>query len=117
MQRRHVQTILAEKAETPTAASNLRKRLIQLMDFAITLDWRGDNPARATKPFRVGDEAPMVKNLKFSLPDTIIELIYIWKIGNRRLELQRQNSFSSVRMHSHQSSLDDYRLIAILSCC
>ncbi len=30
--------ILAERAETPTAANNLRKRLIQLMDFAISLD-------------------------------------------------------------------------------
>ena len=34
----------------------MRKRLIQLLDFAISLDWRGDNPARATKPFRVGSE-------------------------------------------------------------
>jgi len=56
MKRRHVQTILSEKADTPTAANNLRKRLIQLLDFAISLDWRGDNPARATKPFRVGSE-------------------------------------------------------------
>ncbi|WP_147235275.1 hypothetical protein [Ruegeria sp. A3M17] len=56
MQRRHVQAILAEKAETPAAANNLRKRLIQLMDFAISLDWHSDNPARATKPFRVGSD-------------------------------------------------------------
>ncbi|WP_282170672.1 site-specific integrase [Ruegeria atlantica] len=56
MQRRHVQALLADKAETPSAANNLRKRIIQLMDFAIALDWRADNPARATKPFRVGGE-------------------------------------------------------------
>ncbi len=56
MQRRHVQSLLADKAETPAAANNLRKRLIQLMDFAVSLDWRGDNPARATKPFRVGGD-------------------------------------------------------------
>lgn len=54
MQRRHVEAILAKKAETPTAANNLRKRLIQLMDYAISLDWRSDNPAKATKPFTVG---------------------------------------------------------------
>jgi len=54
MQRRHVEAILAKKAATPTAANNLRKRLIQLMDHAISLDWRSDNPARATKPFTVG---------------------------------------------------------------
>ncbi|SEL87422.1 Site-specific recombinase XerD [Roseivivax marinus] len=53
MQRRHVQKILAEKSETPAAANNLRKRLITLLDHAISLDWRGDNPARATKPYRV----------------------------------------------------------------
>lgn len=53
MQRRHVQNILAEKAETPAAANNLRKRLIQLLDHAISLDWRNDNPARVTKPYRV----------------------------------------------------------------
>lgn len=78
MQRRHVQTILAEKAETPTAANNLRKRLIQLMDFAITLDWRGDNPARATKPFRVGgdgfhtwDEDELAQFFKVHKPGTL----------------------------------------------
>lgn len=52
LERRHVQAMLAEKAETPAAANNLRKRLIQLLDHAISLDWRGDNPARATKPYR-----------------------------------------------------------------
>jgi hypothetical protein len=42
-----VQGLVAEKAETPTAANNLRKRLIRLKDFAIALDWRGDNPAQS----------------------------------------------------------------------
>lgn len=53
LQRRHVAAILAKKAETPTAANNLRKRLIQLLDHAVALDWRPDNPARATRPYRV----------------------------------------------------------------
>ncbi|MGR3444508.1 MAG: tyrosine-type recombinase/integrase [Thalassococcus profundi] len=73
-----MQTILAKKAETPTAANNLRKRLIQLMDFAITLDWRGDNPARATKPFRVGgdgfhtwDEDELAQFFKVHKPRTL----------------------------------------------
>jgi integrase len=56
MQRRHVQDILAQKAETPAAANNLRKRLIQILDHAVSLDWRADNPARATKPYRVESE-------------------------------------------------------------
>jgi len=53
MQRRHVQKILAEKSETPAAANNLRKRIITLLDHAVSLDWRPDNPARATKPYRL----------------------------------------------------------------
>lgn len=53
MQRRHVQDILAKRSETPSAANNLRKRLITLLDHAVALDWRADNPARATKPYRI----------------------------------------------------------------
>ncbi|MBR9851256.1 MAG: hypothetical protein GYB27_17925 [Rhodobacteraceae bacterium] len=56
MQLRHVQDLLAAKADTPAAANNLRKRLIQLLDYAITLEWRADNPARATKPYKVATE-------------------------------------------------------------
>lgn len=53
MQRRHVQKILADRAGTPSAANNLRKRLIALLDHAVSLDWRLDNPARATKPYKI----------------------------------------------------------------
>ena len=53
MQRRHVQNILASRAETPSAANNLRKRLITLLDHAVALEWRQDNPAKATKPYRI----------------------------------------------------------------
>ncbi|WP_428927486.1 tyrosine-type recombinase/integrase [Marinibacterium sp. SX1] len=56
IQLRHVQDLLAAKADTPAAANNLRKRLIQLLDYAITLGWRTDNPARATKPYKVATE-------------------------------------------------------------
>ncbi|WP_170571139.1 hypothetical protein [Ruegeria atlantica] len=49
MKLRHVKQILAKKANTPSAANNLRKRLIQLMDHAVDLEWRDDNPVRATK--------------------------------------------------------------------
>ncbi|WP_371055744.1 tyrosine recombinase XerC [Rhodosalinus sp. K401] len=53
MARRHVQNILAAKADTPAAANNLRKRLIQVLDHAVELEWRADNPARRTKPYRL----------------------------------------------------------------
>lgn len=51
-----MQAILAEKAETPAAANNLRKRLIGLLDHALDVEWRQDNPARATKPYRIDSE-------------------------------------------------------------
>ena len=45
--------LLAEKSDTPNAANNLRKRLIQLLDHAIALEWRTDNPAKAVKPYAI----------------------------------------------------------------
>lgn len=53
MRRRHVMQILAKKADTPSAANNLRKRLAQLLDHAIALEWIETNPARLVKPYRV----------------------------------------------------------------
>jgi len=53
LERKHVMAILAEKADTPAAANNLRKRLAQLLDHAIALDWIKNNPARLVKPYRI----------------------------------------------------------------
>ncbi|MGV0820808.1 tyrosine-type recombinase/integrase [Martelella sp. AMO21009] len=53
LERRHVMKILAEKSDTPAAANNLRKRLIQLLDHAIALDWIKANPARLVKPYKM----------------------------------------------------------------
>ena len=44
-----VSNLMALMSETPAAASNLKKRLSQLFDFAILLGWRKDNP---TKPIK-----------------------------------------------------------------
>jgi len=78
MERRHVADILGEKAETPAAANNLRKRLIQLLDHAVMLDWRKDNPARATKPYKVGgtgfhswDEGEIARFFEIHKPGTL----------------------------------------------
>jgi integrase len=56
LERRHVMAFLAEKAETPSAANNLRKRLGQLLDHAIALDWIKANPARLTKAYKISGE-------------------------------------------------------------
>ena len=49
---RHVTNLMAQMAETPSAANNLKKRLGQLFDFAAALDWRKDNPARLVSSIR-----------------------------------------------------------------
>ena len=53
LERKHVMAILAEKADTPSAANNLRKRILQLLDHAIALDWIKTNPTRMVKPYRI----------------------------------------------------------------
>ena len=53
MEARHVATLIAQMGQTPTAANNLRKRLLQLFRFAIILGWRKDNPAREVKGLKV----------------------------------------------------------------
>jgi hypothetical protein len=47
---------MAEKFDTPAAANNLRKRIKALMDHAIDLNMRKDNPAAAAKPYRLDTE-------------------------------------------------------------
>jgi integrase len=50
---RHVASLMAEKADTPTAANRIRKVLAMLLDHAISLGWRTDNPARVAKPYKI----------------------------------------------------------------
>jgi integrase len=45
-----------EMAETPAAANNLRKFLAVLMDHAVKLGWRPDNPVRFTDTFKEGKD-------------------------------------------------------------
>jgi integrase len=49
----HVEKLIAEKADTPSAANNFRKRLAQVLDLAVKLEWLTTNPARQTKPLDV----------------------------------------------------------------
>lgn len=45
MTARHVDTIITNMQDRPSAANNLKKRLGQLFKFAVLLGWRTDNPA------------------------------------------------------------------------
>jgi integrase len=81
LERRHVMGFLAEKAETPSAANNLRKRLGQLLDHAIALDWIKTNPARLTKPYKITgegfhawDEGEIARFFEVHSPGTLAHL-------------------------------------------
>lgn len=56
IERRHVMAILGQKADTPAASNNLRKRLGQLFDHAIALEWIKANPARLTKAYKIAGD-------------------------------------------------------------
>lgn len=45
----NVTRLMEQMAGTPAAASNMLKRLRALMDYAIVLGWRTDNPTKAVK--------------------------------------------------------------------
>lgn len=53
MQRRNVIEIKAELAATPMLANKTLKRLSQLMDLAVDLEWRTDNPVKGVKRFPI----------------------------------------------------------------
>lgn len=50
-----LEKILGKMHETPAAANVLRKNLSGLLDLAVKLKWRTDNPARMTDSFAEGD--------------------------------------------------------------
>ncbi len=52
LKRRHLLEIKAEMASTPMQCNKLLKRLSQLMDLAIDLEWRRDNPVKGIERFR-----------------------------------------------------------------
>lgn len=49
---RHIEELMADRFDTPNAANNMRKRLAQLMDLAVKLEWLPTNPVRQTKPLK-----------------------------------------------------------------
>lgn len=52
-----LEKILSGMSDTPAAANVLRKVLATMMDTAIKLGWRSDNPARFTDTFEEGEGA------------------------------------------------------------
>lgn len=119
LERRHVMAILAQKADTPAAANNLRKRLAQVLDHAIALDWIKANPARMVKPYRIEsggfhawDEGEIARFFEVHEPGTLAHravtlMLYTgaarvdavklgpWNIKAGRIEYRRQKTIRS----------------------
>ncbi len=53
LQRRHIQSIIAEKAGTPTAANKLLKCIHLIMMLAIELEIRTDDPCAGVKKYKI----------------------------------------------------------------
>lgn len=56
MARRHVIAIRGDMSETPQQANKTLKRLSQMMDLAVDLEWRTDNPVRGVKRYPASPE-------------------------------------------------------------
>ncbi len=52
MKVRHVMAIKADLSDTPQQANKTMKRLSQLMDLAVKLEWRADNPVKGVDHFK-----------------------------------------------------------------
>lgn len=52
LKKRNIEVMMAGKSETPAAANNWLKRIRQVLDLAVDLEWLTVNPARLVKPFR-----------------------------------------------------------------
>ncbi len=86
LEKRHILQLIAEKANTPTAANRRLSLLRLLLDHAMDMGLRRDNPARAVKGYRVAakgfhtwDEGEIKRFLTFhplgSLPHTVMSLM------------------------------------------
>jgi integrase len=78
---RHVMEIKAEMAATPQQANKTLKRLSQLMDLAVKLEMRTDNPVKsvdrystASKGFHAWDEGEISRFYEFYKPGTLPHL-------------------------------------------
>lgn len=53
LQPKHINKLIDEMADTPSAASNFRKRLKGLMDYAVSAELRADNPVVVAKKVKL----------------------------------------------------------------
>ena len=97
-----LERILAGMAETPAAANVLRKVLCGLMDTAIKLGWRTDNPARLTDTFQEGD------GFRMWTEDDIAQFRAVHPLGSMaRLTLELALNTASRRCNMATITRDD----------
>ena len=51
LKKRNVEAMMANKSDTPAAANNFLKRIAQVLDLAVDLEWIAANPARLVKGY------------------------------------------------------------------
>ncbi len=51
LKKRNIEAMMADIADTPAAANNFRKRIAQVLDLAVDLEWLHANPARQVKGY------------------------------------------------------------------
>lgn len=119
LRRRNVSMILSAKADTPSAANNLRKRMMQILDHAISLDWITSNPAKLVKPYQIEgggfhawDEGEIARFFEIhqagTLPHRAVTLMLYtgaarvdavklgaWNLKGDRIEYRRQKTIRS----------------------
>jgi integrase len=81
LERRHVLALMSEKHETPGAANSRLKRLRQMLDHAVEIGMRNDNPAAGVKLYRLEgggfhpwSELEIARFLAFHPSDTLPHL-------------------------------------------
>ena len=98
LEKRHVQSILSEKATTPTAANRLLRLIRGLMIHAIDLGWRRDDPSVGIKKlrhktvgFRTWEEEHIESFLSHHKPGTRAHLAFslLLYTGQRRSDVVR----------------------------
>lgn len=76
MNRLHVEAIISEKADTPSAANNWLKRLRTLINYSIALGWRQTDPTKGIKKFKEGEYHTWTE-------DELLQFEKRWAIGTR----------------------------------
>lgn len=98
MERRHLQKLVSERADTPAAANNMLRMVHLLMRHAVELGWRGDDPTQGvrkvknkTAGFQTWEEEHISAFLDHHKPGSraSLALLLLLYTGQRRSDVVR----------------------------